>query len=126
MKKIFSLTSLLRFTTICIVLLLWFLFSPVTAFFWTLFLIWAVFRLDARIIGVGALTLLIMIPITLSLPLYEWMAEQLAVYVFYLLSITVALQMIELWRNPEKGDEKNKFPRSFLPKSLTKDRESFE
>lgn len=96
--------SILRGTTIFIVVLLWMLVSPITAFFWTLFLVWAVFKLDSRIIGVGALTLLILIPLALSSPLYEWVAEQLAVYVYYLLCITVVLQILKLRRDSE-GDE---------------------
>lgn len=59
------------------------------------------FRLDSRIIAGGALALLIAIPITLFFEAYEAQAEQLAVYVFFLLCITVALQMIELNREQE-------------------------
>lgn len=96
--------SILRGTTILIVVLLWMIVSPITAFFWTLFLIFAAFKLDSRIIGIGAITLLIIIPIALSTELYEWMAEQLAVYVFYLLCITVAVQMLELYRDGDAGE----------------------
>ena len=92
------------------VMMLWLFVSPVTAFFWSILLIWTNFKLDSRIIGIGALVLLISIPLALSIELYEWMAEQLAVYVFYLLCITVFLQILELRRDTKnvginKSDE---------------------
>ena len=87
------------------VFFLWLLVPPITAFFWTLFLVWAVFKLDSRVIGTGALTLLIMIPLALSTVMYEWIAEQLAVYVFYLLCITVALQILELRRGSDTNED---------------------
>lgn len=104
MPKI-SFQSSLRNITAFVVLMLWLLVSPVTAFFWSLFLIWAVFKLDSRIIGFGAITLLVIIPIVLSTDLYEWRAEQLAVYVYYLLCITVTLQILELWRDKYNDEE---------------------
>ncbi len=105
MQKL-SRQSIIRGTAIFVALLLWVLVSPVTAFFWTLFLVWTAFELDFRVIGYGAITLLVMISITLSTDLYEWMSEQLAVYVFYLLCITVALQIIELYREGDAEDGK--------------------
>lgn len=105
MQKL-SQQSILRVTAVCVVLLLWLFVAPITAFFWTIFLIWTAFGLDSRVIGYGAITLLVMIPITLSIELYEWMSEQLAVYVFYLLCITVTLQAIELFREGDIGEEK--------------------
>lgn len=96
-----------------IVFILWLTVSPITAFFWSLFLVWVVFQLDSRIIGVGALTLLVVIPIVLSTDLYEYMAEQLAVYVFFLLCITVALQILELRRD----DSVPKIEQIHLPKN---------
>lgn len=99
-----------RVATLVTVALLWLFVSPVTAFFWSILLLWAIFELDSRIIGIGALVLLIVIPLALSTELYAWMAEQLAVYVFYLLCITVFLQMLELRRDTKisEVDKSNK------------------
>jgi len=83
---------------VIVLLLLWFLVSPTTAFFWTIFLVWWAFRLDARIVGGVALAFLVCIPIFLFLHMEE-RAEQFAVYVYFLLIITVALQIIEYWRD---------------------------
>lgn len=102
MQKIVNQSTLRTFIT-SIILILWLTVSPVTAFFWSLLLLWATFKLDTRIVGYGAVALLVLIPIVLSTKLYEWMAEQLAVYVFYLLCITVVLQMLELYRDPESN-----------------------
>lgn len=109
MQKI-SLQSILKSFAVFMVMMLWLFVSPVTAFFWSILLIWTNFKLDSRIIGIGALVLLISIPLALSIELYEWMAEQLAVYVFYLLCITVFLQILELRRDTKnvginKSDE---------------------
>lgn len=81
---------------IAIAVALWIGTSMTTAFFWTIFLVWAAWRLDARYVGAAAIVLLIVIPILLSTP-YDWLAEQVAVYVYFLLVITVALQTIDLF-----------------------------
>jgi carbon starvation protein CstA len=94
--------GVVRVTVLVVVGLLFLYTAPTTAIFWTLFLVWAAFRLDSRMIGMGALALLVCIPIVLSLGEEEWgwLAEQLAVYVFFLLCITVGLQIIELILEP--------------------------
>jgi hypothetical protein len=96
------LLGVVRVTVLVVVGLLFLYTAPTTAIFWTLFLVWAAFRLDSRMIGMGALALLVCIPIVLSLGEEEWgwLAEQLAVYVFFLLCITVGLQIIELMLEP--------------------------
>ena len=98
--------STVRGAALIVVLLLWLLVSPTTAFFWTLFIVWAVFRLDSRMIGIGALVLLVLIPITLSFKRFEGMSEQLAIYVFFLFCITVALQILELRHEPKERQAK--------------------
>ncbi len=41
----------------------WALVSPVTAFFWSVFLVWWVLRLDSRILGGVAIGFLVLIPV---------------------------------------------------------------
>ncbi len=94
--------STLRVVTILTVCVLWIYTSLTTAFFWTLFLVWAVWRLDSRIIGGGAIVLLVLIPFMLSIEMWAWTAETLAVWVYFLLCITVGLQILELRHTPEE------------------------
>ncbi len=86
----------IRIIAVAMILALWFWTSATTAFFWTIFLIWAAWRLDARWVGIVALMLLIVLPILLALGQDVW-AELLAVYVYFLMTITVALQAIDLF-----------------------------
>lgn len=98
-------TVLARTFTMLVVILLWALVSPVTAFFWTLFLLAVTFRLDSQMFGIGALILLILIPITQLKEEWSPASEQLAVYVFYLLCIVVVLQLLEIKRKPDTTRE---------------------
>ena len=91
MKKL-TFHSFIRGAAIFVAVLLWVIAAPVTAFFWNILLVWAAFDLDSRIIGIAAIVLLIFIPLALSTLLYEWVAEPLAAYVFYLLCIFAGLQ----------------------------------
>lgn len=76
-----------------------FLLIPFTgAFFTSIFLAWLVFRLDSRIIAGVAIVFLVCIPILLSMGL-ETRAEEIAVYVYFLLVITVVLQIAEYIRD---------------------------
>ncbi len=95
----------LRVATGVVVCALWIYTSLTTAFFWTLFLVWAVWRLDSRIIGGGAIALLVLIPILLSVETWAWTAETLAVWVYFLLCITVGLQMLEMMLTSRRVDE---------------------
>ena len=71
-----------------------------TAFFWSLFLAFLFFAWDSRYVGALAILALTACPILLSLDLQEY-AEQMAVYAYYLLVITVVLQIIE-YKRPRK------------------------
>lgn len=64
-------------------------------FFWTVFFLFALFKLDSKYVGQAALVCLVCLPFLLALG-KDPVAEQLAVYAFFLLTITVALQIIEL------------------------------
>ena len=55
--------SVFRITILLIALALWALVSPVTAFFWSVFLVWWVLRLDSRILGGVAIGFLVLIPV---------------------------------------------------------------
>jgi len=79
--------------------------EPESVFFWLLFLAFLFFGWDARYTGALAILALTACPILLSL---EWQAEaeQMAVYAYYLLVMTVVLQIIEFKRHPERFGEK--------------------
>ncbi len=83
------------------VALLWLLMPSIYTFFITIFLFWAAFHFDSRIIAGVALLFLAFIPFLLAFG-RQVLAEQFAVYVFLLLAITVALQVFELTRSPTR------------------------
>jgi hypothetical protein len=70
-------------------------------FFWTVFFAFALFKIDSKYTGQAALVCLVCLPFLLALNKSD-VAEQLAVYAFFLLVITVALQILELNRGEEK------------------------
>ncbi len=92
-----------KIVVLVVSLTLWSVVSVTTAFFWTLFFVWWAFRIDSRILAGVALFFLVCIPVFLTFEM-EAHAEQFAVYVYFLLVITVMLQIIEFWR--EKPEEK--------------------
>ncbi len=67
---------------------------------WFLFLAFALYDWDNRAIGVIALISLTSCPFLLSFK-QDAMAETMAVYAYFLLVMTVALQIIEYKRHPE-------------------------
>jgi hypothetical protein len=69
-----------------------------TSFFWTLFSAFLLFEWDSRIVGSFAILALTACPILLSLE-YQADAEQMAVYAYYFLVMTVVLQIIEFKRS---------------------------
>ena len=71
--------------------------SFTTAFFCIVFLAFLLFKLDPKYAGQAALVCLVCIPPLMALQ-KEAQAEQIAVYAFFLLVITVALQVVELQR----------------------------
>lgn len=90
-------------TVIAIVaLMLWLTIDFRDAFLWTVFLLWWAFRLDARILGGIAIAFLVAIPIAQSFGA-DAKAEQLAVYVYFLMVMVVTLQIIE-YRRESRGE----------------------
>ena len=69
-------------------------------FFWTLFIGFLVYEWDNRYVGALAILALVACPILLALEFQED-AEIMAVYAYYLLVITVVLQIIEFKRHPD-------------------------
>ena len=89
---------------IILALALWYFVSLTAAFFWTIFVGFAIFKLDSTIVAQAALVCLVMLPILLATG-KDGVAEQVAVYAYFLLAMTVGLQIIELKRNPEEPSE---------------------
>jgi|SRR3989344_9056286 len=68
---------------------------------WLLFLLFLVYEWENRIIGVLALLALASCPILLSFNQNAW-AETMAVYAYFFLVMTVALQIVEYKRHPNE------------------------
>ncbi len=75
---------------------------------WGLFVAFAVYDWDSRIVGVMALASLSSCPVLLYLERDD-LAETMAVYAFFFLVITVTLQIIELKHYPERFPEENEY-----------------
>ncbi len=71
---------------------------------WLLFLVFAFYDWDNRIIGVIALICLASCPFLLQFH-QDAIAETMAVYAFFFLVMVVALQLIEYKRHPELSSE---------------------
>jgi len=71
---------------------------------WLLFLLFLVYEWENRIIGVFALIALATCPFLLSFN-QNALAEQMAVYAYYFLVMTVALQIVEYKRHPSEYAE---------------------
>lgn len=69
-----------------------------------LFLSFALYNWDSRVVAGGALVSLASCPILLILK-QDSVAEQMAIYAYYFLAITVILQIIEYVRNPEDNKQ---------------------
>jgi hypothetical protein len=76
----------------------------ISSLLWAMFFSFVLYRLDNRIVGVLAILCLTACPVLLALG-QDAFAEYMAVFAFFFLCMTVALQLIELWR--EKGTEPN-------------------
>ena len=63
------------------------------------------YQWDSRLVAGGALISLIS-SLILLVAKQDALAEQMAVYAFYLLAMTVVLQIIEFKRHPEVSDKK--------------------
>jgi hypothetical protein len=81
------------------------LFLSVYYFFLALFFIFWVFRFDTKYLGYAAIALLMSIP-ALQYFKYDSWAEQIAVYVYFLLCIIVALQIIEFRKSDNNIENK--------------------
>ncbi len=75
-------------------------FSLEAIIFLTLFIAFALYGWDSRILATGALITLISCPILLLVK-QDVYAERIAVYAYYFLVMTVVLQIIEYKRHPE-------------------------
>ncbi len=71
---------------------------------WSVFLLFAFYDWENRIVGVFALLSLVSCPVLLQLKL-EDQAEVMAVYAYFFLAMTVGLQLIEYKRFPERFPE---------------------
>ena len=90
------------------------LFGSEAMVFWTVFLSFLLFGWDSRFAGALAILALTACPILLSLD-FQADAEQVAVYAYYLLVMTVVLQIIEFKRHPERFvEEKVEKPKPVL------------
>lgn len=95
-------TDMVKGALLLVIAILCFFFINLTGlFFWTLFFGFALFRIDSTYVGQAALVCLVFTALTNSFG-KEAPAGQLAVYAFFLLCITVALQIIELKREPDE------------------------
>jgi len=92
---------------IFVVLLFIWQFSFESIIFITIFVSFALYNWDSRVVAVGALISLISCPILLIIK-QDAYAEKMAAYAYYFLVITVVLQIIEYKRHPDrfKDDEK--------------------
>jgi glycerol-3-phosphate acyltransferase PlsY len=81
------------------------LFLSVYWFFLALFFIFWVFRFDTKYLGYVAITLLVSIPALQYFKHDSW-AEQIAVYVYFLLCIIVAIQIIDFQKSDENIENK--------------------
>lgn len=108
---------------IIIALVLWYFVSLTAAFFWTVFIAFIIFNLDSTIIAQAALICLVMLPILLATG-REGVAEQVAVYAYFLLSMTVGLQIIELKRSGIQDEvvDENNYESSVIEKRSYKPR----
>lgn len=78
----------------------YFLWGLESALLWLLFLTFLVYGWENRIIAFFALAFLVSCPILLAFKKDAW-AEQMAIYAYYFLVMTVVLQIIEFKRHKE-------------------------
>jgi hypothetical protein len=90
-----------KIVSLTIVILLWILATTQYAFIWTLFIIWATYKFDERILGWTALLFFMCIPVFLFQN-NQMKAERMATYTYFLLIMIVALQFLDQF-NQAKG-----------------------
>lgn len=82
----------------------WLWLGPRAGVLWFVFLVFLVYEWDDRAVGVAALLTLTSCPILLALKRDAW-AETAAVWAYFLLAMTVGLQIVEYKRHPERFKE---------------------
>ncbi len=98
-KKYYSLALAMLF------FVLWWQLSLTAAIFWILFLSFLLYQWDSRDIALLALISLASCPFLLIFK-KEALAEQMAIYAYYFLVITVVLQIVEYWGSPKDVSDK--------------------
>jgi hypothetical protein len=98
--------AVFKVTVLIVVFVLWVTVAPETAFLWTVFLAWWAFRFDSRILAGVAMAFLVGTAVASAFHA-DARAEQLAVYVYFLLVMVAALQILEYRREGggEEGEE---------------------
>ena len=81
--------------------------GPRAGVLWFFFVLFLLYEWENRVFGVLALLALAACPILLALKLDD-VAEQVAVYAYFFLVMTVALQLVEFKRHPERFPEEEK------------------
>ena len=79
-------------------------FGPRAGILWFLFTLFLLYEWENRIFGVCALLCLAACPVLLTWKL-DAQAEEVAVYAYFFLVMTVTLQLIEFKRHPERFPE---------------------
>ncbi|MBU0683905.1 MAG: hypothetical protein KJ864_06440, partial [Candidatus Omnitrophica bacterium] len=79
----------------------WLWLGPRAGILWFTLLLFMFFRWDERLVGGAALIALTTCPILFFLKKDE-IAETMAVWTFFLLVMTIILQIIHYWRHPER------------------------
>ena len=78
--------------------------GPRAGVLWFLFCLFLVYEWEKRVFGVAALLCLAGCPVLLALK-QDARAEEIAVYAYFFLVMTVALQIVEFKRHPERFPE---------------------
>lgn len=86
--------------------LLWIFFGLEVGFLWFIFIIFALYDWDSRVIGAVALFLLAMCPFLLTFNKNS-LSELVAMYAYIFLGMTAVLQIIEYSRHPEMFKKKH-------------------
>lgn len=85
---------------------MWYLFGLDSGFLWFIFLLFLLYRLDSRLVGVFGIAGISLCPLILYMH-KDKVAEQVAVFFFYFLVIMVMLQFIEDFRGNKKFVNEN-------------------
>ena len=82
-----------------------YLFDLSSALLWFAFVLFLLYDFDNRFLGAVAILCLTACPVLLALYMDD-VAEQVAVYAFFFLVMTVVLQLVDLKRHPEEYVER--------------------